>query len=84
MSELIVHNARIATCDAARSGLGLIDHGTFAIDQGRITWVGQTGDRPRDSRRELDARGRLVTPGLIDCHTHAIYAGDRANSHAAG
>lgn len=84
MSELIVHNARIATCDAARSGLGLIDHGAFAIDRGRITWIGQTGDRPRGSGigRELDALGRLVTPGLIDCHTHAIYAGDRANEFA--
>src|SRR4029079_18261605 len=76
-----VHNARIATCDAARSGLGLIDHGALAIDRGRITWVGETADRPHGDR-EIDARGRLVTPGLIDCHTHAIFAGDRANEFA--
>lgn len=82
MSELIVHNARIATCDAARSGLGLIDRGAFSIERGRITWIGETEDRPRDGRREIDAGGRLVTPGLIDCHTHAIYAGDRANEFA--
>jgi imidazolonepropionase len=82
MSELIVHNARIATCDGARSGLGLIDHGAFAIDHGRITWIGDDADRPRQAARTIDVGGRLVTPGLIDCHTHAIFAGDRANEFA--
>ena len=81
MNDLIVYNARVATCDAARSGLGLIDRGAFAIERGHIVWVGDSGDRP-SAQREIDAQGRLVTPGLIDCHTHAIYAGDRANEFA--
>lgn len=81
MSDLIVYNARVATCDAARSGLGLIDHGAFAIERGRIAWIGQSADRPQGAK-EVDAHGALVTPGLIDCHTHAIFAGDRANEFA--
>lgn len=81
MSDHVVFNARVATCDAARSGLGLIDRGAFAIERGRIAWIGQSADRPR-GKKETDAHGKLVTPGLIDCHTHAIFAGDRANEFA--
>src|SRR4030095_3169626 len=44
-------------------------------------WVGPDGERPR-AQREVDVDGRLVTPGLVDCHTHAIFAGDRANEFA--
>jgi imidazolonepropionase len=77
MSELVIHNARVMTCDPQRHGLGLIDHGAVAISGNTIRWVGPTEERPQ-SDRELDAGGRLVTPGLVDCHTHAIFAGERA------
>ena len=81
MPELVIHNARVMTCDPARAGLGVIDHGAIAIDNtpepSRIVrWVGVDADRPRGTE-EIDAGGRLVTPGLVDCHTHAIFAGDR-------
>jgi imidazolonepropionase len=76
---LVVRNARVMTCDPARAGLGMIDHGAFAVGaDGMIAWIGKDGDRPK-APDELDAGGRLVTPGLVDCHTHAIFAGDRAN-----
>jgi imidazolonepropionase len=78
MTELVIHNARVMTCDPARAGLGVIDRGALAIDRGAIRWVGEDAARPRGDR-ELDAGGRLVTPGLVDCHTHAIFAGDRAH-----
>jgi imidazolonepropionase len=78
VTDLVIHNARLMTCDPARSGLGLVDHGAVAIDGGTVTWVGPNEQRPNGDR-EVDARGRLVTPGLVDCHTHAIFAGDRAN-----
>ena len=78
MSDLVIHNARVMTCDPARLGVGMIDHGALALSGGQICWVGHDADRPRGDR-ELDAGGRLVTPGLIDCHTHAIFAGERAN-----
>ncbi|HEX2688773.1 MAG TPA: imidazolonepropionase [Kofleriaceae bacterium] len=77
MSELVIHNARVLTCDPARPGLGMIDHGAIAIADGAIRWVGDDAERPHGDRA-LDAGGRLVTPGLVDCHTHAIFAGDRA------
>ena len=78
MSDLVIHNARVMTCDPARLGVGLIDHGAIALSGAAIRWVGPDTQRPR-AEREIDARGRLVTPGLIDCHTHAIFAGERAN-----
>src|SRR6185436_19215266 len=65
------------TCDPDRPGLGMIERGALAIAGDAIRWIGEGADRPRGGR-ELDAGGRLVTPGLIDCHTHAIFAGDRA------
>ena len=77
MSELVVHNARVMTCDPDRPGLGMIDRGALAIAGDAIRWIGGDAERPRGAR-EIDAGGRLVTPGLIDCHTHAIFAGDRA------
>lgn len=77
MADLVIHNARVMTCDPAQPGLGLLDRGALAIVDGAIGWVGDDAERPRGAR-ELDAGGRLVTPGLVDCHTHAIFAGDRA------
>jgi imidazolonepropionase len=79
--DLVIHNARVMTCDPAQAGLGLLDHGAIAIENGRVAWVGRDADRP-GAKQTLDALGRLVTPGLVDCHTHAIFAGDRANEFA--
>ena len=79
--DLVIYNARVMTCDESRFGLGLIDGGAVAITNGYVAWVGPDGERPR-GQREVDAGGRLVTPGLVDCHTHAIFAGDRANEFA--
>jgi len=91
--DLVIRNARVMTCDPARFGLGLLDRGAIAIAGGRVAWVGPDGEldaalrtlatgRRLDEAREVDAAGRLVTPGLVDCHTHAIFAGDRANEFA--
>ncbi len=77
----VIRNARVMTCDPVRPGLGIIDRGAVAIADGVIAWVGADAERPT-ATRELDAGGRLVTPGLVDCHTHAIFAGDRAREFA--
>src|SRR5260221_3675406 len=79
--DVVIHNARVMTCDPARPGLGIIDHGAIATRAGVIAWVGDDRDRPRGAR-EVDAKGALVTPGLVDCHTHAAFAGDRAAEFA--
>jgi len=59
---------------------GLIGDGALAMDGDRIAWVGPAADLPRAYVLwpQENLRGRLVTPGLIDCHTHLVYAGDRA------
>src|SRR4051812_24370573 len=68
------------TCDPARHGLGMIDHGAIVLSGGAIRWVGPDAERPAlDAAVAIDAGGRMVTPGLVDCHTHAIFAGERAN-----
>lgn len=87
--DLLVQHARVMTCDPARPGLGLIDDATIAIADGVVAWVGEGAGWPQAARAlelaalpVVDAGGRLVTPGLVDCHTHAIFAGDRAGEFA--
>jgi imidazolonepropionase len=60
-------------------GYGLIRDAAVVLDGDRILWVGPMADLPREHHGEaIDCDGRLVTPGLIDCHTHAVHAGHRA------
>ncbi|MDQ3234602.1 MAG: imidazolonepropionase [Pseudobdellovibrionaceae bacterium] len=63
--------------------LGVINQGWVAIADGKIQEVG-TGQAPERYERwsYLDARGALVTPGLVDCHTHPIFGGDRTHEFA--
>jgi len=77
----VIRNARVMTCDPARPGLGMIDHGAIVIDDTTIAWVGDDAHAPA-ADEVIDAGGKLVTPGLVDCHTHAIFAGNRANEFA--
>jgi imidazolonepropionase len=73
-------NARIATLDPRRPGLGTIERGAILAEGGRIVWVGPMSDLPEAARpaERIDLEGRWVTPGLIDCHTHLVHGGDRA------
>lgn len=73
----LIHNARVCTL-AGDSGYGLIEHATVAWRDGLICYVGADAQAPI-SAQSWDARGALVTPGLIDCHTHLVFAGERAN-----
>lgn len=69
-----------ATLATMTNGYGLIPDAAVAMDGNRIAWAGPMADLPATYRAlpEHDANGRLVTPGLIDCHTHAVFAGHRA------
>ena len=69
---MILTNLRIATMTG---GYGLVDNGSVSVDDGVITSVGT--ERPNG--KAIDCGGRLLTPGLIDCHTHIVYGGNRAN-----
>ena len=71
---------RLATLDAARPGLGLIEDGAIAARDGRIAWIGPARDMPAMEAEQQEAlEGRLVTPGLVDCHTHLVFGGSRAH-----
>jgi imidazolonepropionase len=84
MWDAIWHNGRLATLTDSLGGTpyGAIADGAIASQDGRIAWIGQTADLPGDPRtlaREAhDLGGRWLTPGLIDCHTHLVYGGNRA------
>jgi imidazolonepropionase len=79
--EAIWVNARLATM-VAGPDYGAVEDGAIAVRAGRIAWVGARADLPSAMRgattREHDAGGRWITPGLVDCHTHLVYAGSRA------
>ncbi len=72
-------NARLATL-AGDSGWGVLENGALLAEDGVLHWVGVEGEIPRglgiDAEHDLD--GLLVTPGLVDCHTHLVYGGQRA------
>ncbi len=71
-------DARLATM--AGDGLGLVQDGVIAATDGRIVYAGPAGEAPRFEADEVVAcDGRWITPGLIDCHTHLVYAGERAH-----
>jgi imidazolonepropionase len=72
---------QVATLAPGRPGLGLIENAAIAVRDGRIAFVGAVADLPAgwDAAEEISLGGRLVTPGLIDCHTHLVYAGSRAH-----
>ncbi len=72
-------NARLATL--AGDGWGLIEQGALVTEGKQITWVGPQADLPASlqAAHEHDLGGALVTPGLVDCHTHLVYGGHRAD-----
>ena len=75
-------NVHLATMDqTATDGYGAIRDGAVATRDGRIAWVGRRADLPSGWRGATmhDGGGAWLTPGLIDCHTHLVYAGNRAN-----
>ncbi len=77
------HHCRVATMqgDAAQP-YGLIEDAALVVDGELLHWVGALSDLPPQVRERCeqahDAHGALITPGLIDCHTHLVYGGDRA------
>ena len=77
--ELLLTDARIATMRAGATDYGVIEDGAMAIGGGKIAWIGPQSELPDNaaaSTRSLD--GHWVTPALIDCHTHLVFAGDRS------
>ena len=76
---VVLRNATVCPVTGDDS-LEMIPHGAIVIEGERIAWVGPERELPvLDIDAEIDCGGRLITPGLIDCHTHLVYDGNRAN-----
>jgi imidazolonepropionase len=76
---MLLANITLATMRGERR-YGLVENGALAIESGRIAWLGPEAETPERWRggETRDLGGRLVTPALIDCHTHIVFGGDRA------
>ena len=74
-------NVHLATM-AGDNAYGAIEKGALAIQDKKIMWIGSEKDIPPDLKSSAsnlyDGKGGWITPGLIDCHTHLVYAGNRA------
>lgn len=73
-------NLRLATLSPEAAPYGLVEDGTFVVENGKVVWAGETNVLPSDysSIPRVDLNGALVTPALIDCHTHIVFGGNRA------
>ena len=84
MSLQLWTHARVATfAGNATEAYGLINEAALVVDGKSLLWVGEASKLPADLRERCnvvhDAGGALITPGLIDCHTHLVHGGDRAH-----
>jgi len=77
--DVLYANARVATL---ADGYGILDDGAVAVRDGRIAWVGPRAEAPPASITH-DCGGLWLTPGLVDCHTHVVYAGNRSDEWEA-
>jgi imidazolonepropionase len=77
--DLLFVNARLATL---LDGYGIVEDGAVAVRDGRIAWAGPREDAPA-ADREHDCGGLWLTPGLVDCHTHIVHAGNRSGEWEA-
>lgn len=88
---LLIENAKqVVTCHTRgrkfkagkfQSELGVLDNASILVENGIIMWVGKKlpSSIIKKDLRKLDAKNKIVLPGFIDCHTHTVFAGDRAN-----
>jgi imidazolonepropionase len=81
-ADRVFSNARLATMAPGAPGLGVIPAGLVAERGGRIVYAGRA-DVTIEAAEEIDCEGRWVTPGLIDCHTHLVFGGNRASEFEA-
>jgi imidazolonepropionase len=78
-ADLLIVDCRVATLVEGPTPFGALNDGAILVREGRIVWIGARADLPdhvADRTHRLD--GRWVTPGLIDCHTHLVFGGDRS------
>jgi len=77
--DLLLTNARIATMQESDVAYGVIENGALGVADGKIAWVGPESELPSGINcRTLSLHNRWLTPALIDCHTHVVFGGTRA------
>ena len=82
MLDRLLIDLRVATMVPGAVAYGAIEDAAIGIKDGHIAWVGPKADLPQVSAVETDSlEGRWVTPGLIDCHTHLVFGGDRSDEY---
>ena len=76
----LLTNLKLASMTPGGAPYGLVEGAVIAMEGGQIAWAGSRADLPSQyaSWPAQDMGGRLVTPGLIDCHTHIVFGGNRA------
>jgi imidazolonepropionase len=79
-ADRVWHRCRLATLSSRQAGLGIVEDGLIAAKDGLIVYAGPKSDAPTglNAGKLTDCEGRWITPGLIDCHTHLVYGGNRA------
>ena len=87
-ADIVIENAaQILTCEKdAADHIGLIKNGSVAIGEGKITAVGSRSEIAPlidAATRVIDASGKVVTPGFVDCHTHVVFGGTRVEEYCA-
>ena len=84
--DLLIHDAaQVVTCaggpkrGAALADAGVIENGAVAVDGGLIVAAGPSAELQAryHTRRQIDATGKVVCPGFVDCHTHLVFGGER-------
>ena len=82
--DTLIRNVNVAAMTDA-APYGAVRDAALGIAGGSIAWVGPAADLPGNARADatLDAGGRWLTPGLVDCHTHLVHAGNRAGEFEA-
>ena len=78
--DLVLHNVHLATME---DGYGEVPDAAIAVKDGRIAWIGSGAALPASSAVTIDGKGCWLTPGLIDCHTHIVHAGNRSDEFEA-
>ncbi len=81
MSQILFRNGHLATMSG--EDLGVIEQGALVVSNGQIEFAGRESNLPplHPAYQEVDLKGRWLTPGLIDAHTHLVYAGNRSDEH---
>ena len=77
--DILIHNATVATMHSGGLPYGQIDAAVVAIKDGTIVYLGSASDCHYHSEDTINGDGKWLLPGLIDCHTHLVYGGDRAS-----